>query len=91
MQNPANQGHAIKELQGKKTSVVTGGAAATDLPMAGVGANDSIGSVIMFASGTPSDVTSEASISSAGNIQLSTTNSTGNQLVVEWYPQPTSV
>lgn len=82
----ANVNHAIAELQGKQTTVLTGTTAATDIALAGAGVKDTIGSVIMFTAGVPSDVTSEASISSAGNLRLSTTNSTGNKLLVEWYP-----
>lgn len=87
----ANTGHALRELQGKKTSVVSGAAAATNIALTGVAPGDTLGSVLMFAGGVPSDVTSEAAITSAGNIQLSTTNSTGNTLVVEWYPTASSM
>jgi hypothetical protein len=81
----AAQDHAIRELQGKATTVVAGAAATTDIAVTGIAVGDTLGSVLMFAAGVPSDVSSEASITSAGNIQLSTTDSTGNQLVVEWY------
>lgn len=87
----AHQDHAIRELQGKATTVVAGAAATTDIAVAGITMADTLGSVLMFNSGTPSDVTSEASITSDGNIQLDTTNSSGNQLVVEWYSHVGSV
>lgn len=76
---------AIKELQRFKTSVVNGAAAATNIPVAGITTSDTIQSVLMFAAGVPSSVTSAASITSNGNIQLAAVNSTGNVLVVNWW------
>lgn len=76
---------AIKELQRLKTKVVSGAAAATNIALTGIATDDTIQSVVMFAAGVPSDVTAEATVASAGNIQLSTTDSTGNQLVVSFW------
>ncbi|MDH5183982.1 MAG: hypothetical protein OEX12_08850 [Gammaproteobacteria bacterium] len=80
------KGNALKVLAGQKQSVVAGTTAATNIALAGAAVGDVIQSVIMYATGVPSDVTAEASITSAGNLQLSTTNSSTNTLVVTWLP-----
>lgn len=67
-----------------KTTVVAGTTATTNIAVSGIATSDILRRVLMFAAGVPSDVTAEASITTAGNIQLATTNSTGNTLVVEW-------
>ena len=78
-----------------KFTVVNGAAAATNIAVTGIATTDKIVSVVKLdftlAEGTPntrtwkaSDLTSEASITSAGNIQLSTTNTTGEVLLVFW-------
>jgi len=82
----ADQLHAIRQLQLAYQKVAAGDTAVTDIAIAGVGLKDQITSVIMFAAGVPSDVTSEASVTSAGNIQLSTTDSSGNTLLVTIAP-----
>lgn len=82
-----HQDHAIRELQAKTVSVADGAAANANIAVAGIGTADTVGSVVMFAAGVPSVVpVSEVTITAAGIIQLSTTVSTGNKLVVEWYP-----
>jgi len=83
-----DRGAAITELQGLATAVVAGAAAVTNIAVAGMMAVDTIQSVLMFATGVPSDVTADASITSDGNIQLATTVSTGNTLVVSYYAKP---
>lgn len=80
------KGKAINEVQAMTQAVVAGTTATTDIAVTGITVADTIVGVIMFAAGVPSDVTSEASVTSAGNIQLSTTNSTGNQLLVTYIP-----
>lgn len=80
------KGKSLRELKGFTTTVVAGTTAATNIAVSGIAVADVIQSVIMYAAGVPSDVTSEASITSAGNIQLDTTDSTGNQLVVSYWP-----
>lgn len=85
---PAKTRAKVNEVVGRsnlKTSVVNGTTAVTNIAVAGITTADEIQSVVMYAAGVPSDVTSEASITSAGNIRLSTTNSTGNKLVINWY------
>lgn len=82
---PGSAAAMIKELQGLTTNIGDGTTAATNIAVAGIALEDTLQSVIMFAGGVPSDVTSEASITSAGNIQLSTTDSTGNKLLITWF------
>lgn len=77
--------HAIAELQNAMQEAVAGAAATTNIAVAGITTADSIGSVVQFSSGVPDVVTAEASITSDGNIQLSTTNTTGDTLLVTWY------
>ena len=81
----ADQLHVIRELQSKATAILAGAAATTNIALTGATTADTLGSVIHNTAGTLADVTSEASITSDGNIQLSTTDTTGDQLVVEWY------
>lgn len=68
-----------------KTSVVAGAAADTNIAIAGIATADQIQSVIQITAGVPSDLTSEAAITSAGNIQIDTTVTTGNTLIVNWW------
>lgn len=83
----AAQDHAIRELQAKTVTVVDGAAVDTNIAIAGITTKDTLGSVLRFVTDTPtSNLVGEASITSDGNIQLSATNTTGNKLVVEWYP-----
>ena len=73
-----------------KSSVVAGAAATTNIAISGIETTDKIVSVVRLdrdataANINISDVTSEASITSNGNIQLSTTNTTGDALLVLW-------
>ena len=78
-----------------KFTVVDGAAANTNIGVSGIATSDKVVSVVKLdftlTEGTPntrtweaSDLTSEASITSAGNIQLSTTNTTGEVLLVFW-------
>lgn len=79
--------HAIRELQGKKVTIAAGAGANTSIAIAGIGLKDTIGSVVEYVGGVPTNVrTSIASIYSAGNIRLTSTTA-GNVLVVEWYPK----
>jgi hypothetical protein len=71
-----------------KASVVTGGAAAAELTLAGIRRGvDVIDSVIFFpkaAEPLPADVTSEVSVPKDGKVALSTTNTTNGRLLVLW-------
>jgi len=73
-------------------NVVSGAGSATNIAISGIERNDLLVSVLELqpptaASGNAvkGDRTAEASITSSGNIQLSTTSTTGNQLLVIWY------
>lgn len=76
--------HAIAELQSKRTEVLAGAAADTDIAVAGIALGDKIGSAIEWAAGVPTDRTATTTVTSDGNIQCSVAT-TGDQLVVEWY------
>ncbi len=76
-------------------TVVNGTTANTNIAVSGINTQDRIVSVVKLdftlSEGTPntrtweaSDLTSEASITSNGNIQLSTTDTTGEILLVFW-------
>ena len=78
-----------------KFTVVNGTTSATNIAISGIATTDKIVSVVKLdftlAEGThntrtweASDLTSEASVTSAGNIQLSTTNTSGEILLVLW-------
>ena len=83
------KGKAITELQSLRQVVLAGATAATDIAVAGVTIkNTQILSVLEYdrsgggaGLGTFTDRTSEASITSDGNLQLDTTNTTGSQLL----------
>ena len=79
-------------LQSEKTAVVTGDTATTNIPITGILVGHKIKRVIAMINNTASaiavaflDLTSEASITSDGNIQLSTTDTSTYRLLVEWY------
>lgn len=84
--NGTAKADAILEVAGAVTKVLAGTTAVTNIAVAGAKVGDVIESCIMFASGVPSDVTSEASFTSAGNLRLSTTDSTGNTLILRYRP-----
>lgn len=80
----------LVELQGLSVNVVAGAAINTNIAIAGIATADTLLAVIQFdiSTGTVVDVIdrkSEASITSAGNIQLTTTNTTGDKLLVAWF------
>lgn len=75
----------VKVLAGRKQVIVAGAGANTDIAVAGISTSDVLFSVIEVpASAALVDRTSVASITSAGNIQL-TQATTGNQLIVEYF------
>ena len=81
----------IQELQGLKFEVLAGAATDTNIAVAGIAVDDTILKCMMVEpdDGTTStmltDVTSETNITSAGNIQLDTTTTTGKQLLLIYY------
>ena len=78
---------AVQELQGRKITVVAGADVNTNMAVSGIATEDKILSVIAHKNdGTVvDDVTDEASVTSAGNIQVTTTNLTNYFVVVHWY------
>ncbi len=76
----------LQELQSLKISIVAGALAATNIPVTGIALVDTLLSVLQVpANALTVDRTAQASITSAGNIQLSTTDTTGAMLYVFWY------
>lgn len=71
-------------------TVVAGAAATTNIAITGIVREDLIVSVLRLdldataANINLTDVTSEVSVTSDGNIQLTTTNTTGDKLLVIW-------
>ena len=81
----------LTELQGLKTSVVTGTTSATNIAVTGIKTEDTLQSVVgidgdaAVLADSVIDLTSEASITSNGNIQCSTTNTSAYRLIVNWW------
>lgn len=94
----------LQELQGLKFSVVAGAAADTDIAVTGIvytaaaisaGTADTIVAILRLdrdataANIDLTDLTAEAQAgSAAGNIQIATTTTTGDKLLVIWYDKP---
>lgn len=78
----------VRELQLKRTVILAGTTATTNIALAGALLGDSIITVLHNSAGVFVDLTAEASITSDGNIQLSTTDTTGDELHVTWTPKP---
>lgn len=74
----------IRQLQQRKTQAVAGAAANTNIAVAGIKANDHINSAFYF-SGAAAPVAVVASVTSAGNIQV-TTATTGGVVLIDWLP-----
>lgn len=68
-----------------KVKLADGAAADTNIAVAGIVAADRIISVIHNTAGVLADLTSEAAITSSGNVQLADTDTTGDQLLILWY------
>jgi hypothetical protein len=73
-----------------QTAVVAGAAANANIAVTGITINDQLVSVVRLdrdataANINLSDVRAQTLITSDGNIQLSTTNTTGDTLLVQW-------
>lgn len=81
---------AVKELQGLKVKTLSGAAAVTNIAVSGIATADVLVAVLQFdVSGgnvvNVIDRLSEASVTSAGNIQLATTDTTGDKLVLIYF------
>lgn len=75
-----------KKMSGLRFTQAAGAAALRNIRVPGITTSDVLLAVLELAvtSGVPTDRTSEASISSNGNIQLSTTSTATDQLIVIW-------
>lgn len=76
----------LVELQGRTKAIAAGTTSSTNIAVAGITLEDTIESVVEIdiAGDAVVDRTSEASITSDGNIQLDTTDTTGSHLLIEW-------
>lgn len=76
----------LQELQGLKFNSAVGTTAVTNIAVAGIATVDTLVGVyeIDIAGNNVADRLSESSITSAGNIQLTTTNTTGSFLLIIW-------
>lgn len=83
--------HALRQLQRLQITLVAGAAAVTNIAIAGITLDAEIVSVLHNTAGVIVDLTTEAAVTSAGNIQLSTTDTTGDQLIVFWMPGPSTL
>jgi len=82
------KGAAIRELQGLAMALVAGAAKDTNIAITGVTVRrTTIVGVLEFVAATPvlNDRTAEANVTSDGNIQLDTTDTSGSQLVVLYF------
>ena len=81
----------LQEIRGLKFDVVAGATSSTNIAISGIALVDTLLKVLQVEpdNGTTStmltDRTGEAAITSAGNIQLDTTDTSGKQLLVVWY------
>jgi len=85
----------LRELQARRVAVLPTAAAATDIPLPGIGLEDTVVSCIEVAdpgavAGTPAmvDRTADVTIPSAGNVRVAAaTNGTGagSRLLVTWH------
>ena len=79
--------HAIlQELRGIKFNAAAGAATDTNIAVSGIAVEDTLVGVleIDIAGDAVADRLSESSITSAGNIQLTTTTTTGSFLLIIW-------
>ena len=85
----------LVSLDALRTTVVNGAAADTDIPVTAIVTGDTVLGVVKLdftlTDGTPNtrawdaeDLLSEASVTSDGNIQLTTTDTSGAVLLVTW-------
>jgi len=81
----------IREIQGLKVNVLAGAAVDTNIAVTGIATTDTILTCLQVepddgtASTMLTDRTAETTVTSAGNIQLGTTDTTGKQLLFVWY------
>jgi len=76
----------IRELQGVTFTPVAGATAATNIPVTDIATEDTLVGVLSvdFAGGAIANLIAEASITSAGNIQCATTDTSAAKLIVVW-------
>lgn len=86
----SQQAQGVLENKVFKVSTPAGAGVDTNIAVTGIKTGDTLVSVLRLnrdataANIDITDVTSEASITSDGNIQLDTTDTTGDRLIVHW-------
>ena len=81
----------LTELRGLQVAVVAGAAADTNIAVTGIATEDTILACVRLnrdataANIDADNLTAECLITSAGNIQMDTTTTTGDKLIVFWY------
>lgn len=75
---------ALQQLQSVATQIVNGAGSNVDIVVPGLAADSTLGSVIEYVSGVPTDRTSVSTIDSSGNLNVAAVT-TGNKLVVTFY------
>lgn len=84
-----NLSKQLDSIAARTKEVVAGDGSATDIPVAGIKVGDILESVLHedgTTGVTQAELVGEASITSDGNIQLSTTDTTADVLIVTWRP-----
>lgn len=80
---------AVRELQGLTFNLLDGAAADTNIAVTDIATDDTVVFCIHISTkaaiATMADITSEVVILSAGNIQLTTTSTTSDQLLLIWF------
>jgi hypothetical protein len=75
----------LVELQGLKVNIATGAAVNTNIGVTGIAVEDSLVFVGRINGNSSDDLSDEASITSAGNIQTTTTATSSGRLLVIWF------
>lgn len=90
VRQPLPEGRARTAYENPEIDIVAGTTADTNIAVAGITKDDVLIEVleIDIAGNGVADRTAEASITSAGNIQLGTTDTTASHLVVKWANMP---
>ena len=84
-----DRGAAIRELQGLTTAYVANGSlAATNIPVPGIKTTDTLQSVVYYPTAGGVQLITDASITSAGNIQSAATATNAGSLLVNYFIKP---
>jgi hypothetical protein len=76
------KGQVLHDLARPRIAVVQGGDAATDLTATGLKAGDHVVSAILLSAGVQSVITDEVTVTADDTIQVATTATTGDEILV---------